>query len=119
MTDKEIQQAVLREVVFYTEAWDVGPGETSSFPTKWMRADGKTLYLVFSCVEAFSIAAGGGTGTRMANDTAEAVWPFRVSQTFYPRVQYPLGKRLPAAGRLHAHRPEPAQARSPRRPQPR
>ncbi|MEX2558635.1 MAG: serine hydrolase, partial [Pirellulales bacterium] len=41
--------------VFYSEAWDVGPGETSSFPTKWMSADGKTLYLVFSGDDAFSV----------------------------------------------------------------
>jgi hypothetical protein len=41
--------------VFYTEAWDVGPGETSSFPSKWMSADGKTLYLVFSGDDHFSV----------------------------------------------------------------
>jgi CubicO group peptidase (beta-lactamase class C family) len=41
--------------VFYTEDWDVGPGETSSFPTKWMSADGKTLYLVFSGNDCFSV----------------------------------------------------------------
>jgi hypothetical protein len=41
--------------VFYTEAWDVGPGETSSFPTKWMSADGKTLYLVFSGDDTFAV----------------------------------------------------------------
>jgi CubicO group peptidase (beta-lactamase class C family) len=41
--------------VFYTEAWDVGPGETCSFPTKWMSADGKTLYLVFSGDDTFAV----------------------------------------------------------------
>jgi hypothetical protein len=41
--------------VFYTESWDVGPGETSSFPTKWMSADGSTLYLVFSGDDSFSV----------------------------------------------------------------
>ena len=41
--------------VNFTEAWDVGPGETSSFPTKWMSADGKTLHLVFSGDDAFSV----------------------------------------------------------------
>jgi len=40
---------------FYTEAWDVGPGETSRFPTKWMSPDGRTCYLVFSGNDAFSI----------------------------------------------------------------
>lgn len=41
--------------VFYTAAWDVGPGETSSFPTKWMSADGKTLHLVFSGDDSFCV----------------------------------------------------------------
>jgi hypothetical protein len=30
--------------VYFTEKWDVGPGETASFPTKWMSADGKALH---------------------------------------------------------------------------
>jgi CubicO group peptidase (beta-lactamase class C family) len=41
--------------VFYTENWDVGPGETSSFPTKWMSADGKTCHLLFSGDDCFSV----------------------------------------------------------------
>jgi CubicO group peptidase (beta-lactamase class C family) len=41
--------------VFYTEEWDVGPGESSSFPAKWMSDDGKTLYLVFSGDDCFSV----------------------------------------------------------------
>ena len=41
--------------VFYTSRWDVGPGESSCFPTKWMSRDGKTLYLVFSGNDAFSV----------------------------------------------------------------
>jgi putative heme-binding domain-containing protein len=41
--------------VFYTPQWDVGPGETSSFPTKWMSKDGRTLYLVFSGEDSFSV----------------------------------------------------------------
>jgi CubicO group peptidase (beta-lactamase class C family) len=40
---------------FFTEAWDVGPGETSGFPTKWTSADGKTLHLVFSGDDSFSV----------------------------------------------------------------
>ena len=40
---------------FFTETWDVGPGETSCFPTKWMSADGKTLHLVFSGDDSFSV----------------------------------------------------------------
>ena len=38
---------------FATEKWDVGPGESASFPTKWMSTDGKTLHLVFSGDDSF------------------------------------------------------------------
>ena len=41
--------------VFETTDWDVGPGESSSFPTKWMSEDGKTLHLVFSGDDHFSV----------------------------------------------------------------
>jgi hypothetical protein len=41
--------------VFFTEEWDVGPGESSSFPAKWMSADGKTLHLVFSGGDYFAV----------------------------------------------------------------
>ena len=41
--------------VYYTENWDVGAGETGSFPTKWMTKDGKTMHLVFSGNDAFSV----------------------------------------------------------------
>jgi hypothetical protein len=40
---------------YFNDAWDVGPGETCSFPTKWMSADGKTVYLVFSGDDSFSV----------------------------------------------------------------
>lgn len=43
--------------VYYTDDWDMGPGETSSFPTKWMSEDGKTLHLVFSGDDYFSVRA--------------------------------------------------------------
>ena len=41
--------------VYYTEQWDVGPGERGSFPPKWMSADGRTMYLVFSGDDSFSV----------------------------------------------------------------
>jgi hypothetical protein len=41
--------------IYYTDDWDVGPGDTSSFPTKWMSADGRTLHLVFSGDDSFSV----------------------------------------------------------------
>jgi CubicO group peptidase (beta-lactamase class C family) len=40
---------------YFTTVWDVGPGETSCFPTKWISADGKTLHLVFSGDDSFSV----------------------------------------------------------------
>jgi CubicO group peptidase (beta-lactamase class C family) len=44
--------------VFYTDNWDIGPGETSSLPTKWMSADGRTVHLVFSCGDSFAVRQG-------------------------------------------------------------
>ena len=41
--------------VFFTERWDVGPGETASFPPKWMSPDDKALHLVFSGNDCFSV----------------------------------------------------------------
>jgi len=40
---------------YYTRAWDTGPGETASFPPKWIGDDGRTCYLVFSGDDAFSV----------------------------------------------------------------
>ncbi len=44
--------------VFHTDTWDVGPGESSSLPTKWMSADGRVVYLVFSGEDSFSVRKG-------------------------------------------------------------
>ncbi len=41
--------------LFFTPKWDVGPGETASFPTKWMSADGRSLALVFSGDDYFAV----------------------------------------------------------------
>lgn len=41
--------------VYYTKNWDVGPGDTSSLPTKWMSYDGKMCYLLFSGDDCFSV----------------------------------------------------------------
>lgn len=40
---------------YFTTRWDVGPGEHGDFPAKWMGADGKSLQLVFSGDDAFSV----------------------------------------------------------------
>jgi CubicO group peptidase (beta-lactamase class C family) len=41
--------------VFFTEQWDVGPGETQGVPAKWISADGRTIRLVFSGDDCFSV----------------------------------------------------------------
>jgi CubicO group peptidase (beta-lactamase class C family) len=41
--------------VFFAQQWDVGPGETSSIPTKWISADGREVHLVFSGDDHFSV----------------------------------------------------------------
>ena len=43
---------------FYTRQWDVGPGETSCLPTKWMSRDGRTIHIVFSGNDCFSVRRG-------------------------------------------------------------
>ena len=40
---------------YHADEWDVGPGETSGFPAKWISADGLTLFLVFSGDDCFSV----------------------------------------------------------------
>lgn len=44
--------------VFWTESWDVGPGETQHLPTKWMEADNRTIHLVFSGDDFLSVRRG-------------------------------------------------------------
>jgi hypothetical protein len=39
--------------VYFTRTWDVGPGESCSFPAKWMDADG--AHLAFSGNDSFSV----------------------------------------------------------------
>ena len=43
---------------FNTELWDTGPGETASLPTKWISSDGRTIYLLFSGEDCFSVREG-------------------------------------------------------------
>jgi Domain of unknown function (DUF4185) len=44
--------------VFETSHWDVGPGETMCLPTKWMSEDGRTIHLLFSGEDCFSVRKG-------------------------------------------------------------
>ncbi|MEX2263855.1 MAG: serine hydrolase [Bryobacteraceae bacterium] len=41
--------------VYFTPTWDVGPGENQHFPPKWMSAGGKTMHLIFSGDDIFSV----------------------------------------------------------------
>ena len=41
--------------VFFTDQWDIGPGELGCFPTKWMSKDGKTMVLVCSSDDQFTV----------------------------------------------------------------
>ncbi|WP_437203953.1 serine hydrolase [Planctomicrobium sp. SH664] len=41
--------------VDFTNDWDVGPGETGCFPSKWISDDGKEMALVFSGDDHFSV----------------------------------------------------------------
>ncbi len=43
---------------YYTQSWDVDPGDTASLPTKWMSDDGRTLHLVFSGDDCFAVRRG-------------------------------------------------------------
>jgi CubicO group peptidase (beta-lactamase class C family) len=40
---------------FFTDTWDVGPGESNHFPSKWLDADGRGGWLLFSGDDAFSL----------------------------------------------------------------
>jgi hypothetical protein len=40
---------------YFTERWDVGPGEHGDFPARWMSTDGREMYLVFSGDDNFSV----------------------------------------------------------------
>jgi hypothetical protein len=42
-------------LAFDTDNWDVGPGDSASFPAKWISPDGLTLHLVFSGDDSFAV----------------------------------------------------------------
>ena len=41
--------------VFYTEDWDVDPGESAHIPAKWISSDGTTCHLVFAGSDSFAV----------------------------------------------------------------
>ncbi len=46
------------ETVFYQREWDIGPGESTGMPAKWISKDGNSFYLVFSGDDYFSVRKG-------------------------------------------------------------
>jgi CubicO group peptidase (beta-lactamase class C family) len=58
--------------VYFAADWDVGPGETAGFPTKWMSADGCTLHLVGSGNDGFSVRRATLVVREPGPDGAEA-----------------------------------------------
>lgn len=44
--------------VYFTRRWDLGPGESGHIPTKWISRDGRTIHLVFSGDDSFSVRGG-------------------------------------------------------------
>jgi hypothetical protein len=53
--------------VCWTPTWDVEPGESANFPTKWMSADGRTVHLVFSGGDSFNVRRAVLTPTEARN----------------------------------------------------
>jgi CubicO group peptidase (beta-lactamase class C family) len=45
-------------LAYHTDEWDVGPGETMHLPAKWMSEDGRSIHLVFSGDDCFSVRRG-------------------------------------------------------------
>lgn len=45
-------------LAFHADEWDVGPGDTMHLPTKWMSDGGRTVHLVFSGDDCFSVRRG-------------------------------------------------------------
>jgi hypothetical protein len=66
---------------YFTEQWDVGPGEHGDFSAKWMSSDGTEAWLVFSGDDAFSLRSaefvlnagneGDGAGFRSNSGSQE------------------------------------------------
>jgi len=54
--------------IYYTESWDMGPGERAEIPSKWLSQDGKTGWLMSSTndeltVRKFYLETGAGQST--------------------------------------------------------
>jgi len=40
---------------FFTDTWDMGPGDLGCFPTRWMSPDGRLVYMVFSSEDNLAV----------------------------------------------------------------
>jgi CubicO group peptidase (beta-lactamase class C family) len=60
-------------LAFDAEDWDVGPGDSASFPAKWISPDGRTLHLVFSGEDSFAVREA--TVVRSSNGSGAAARP--------------------------------------------
>ena len=72
--------------VFFAEKWDVGPGETSSLPTKWMSPDGRSAHLVFSGDDYFSVRKAEFTTSRKTRISIEKDRWFINGRITYPNT---------------------------------
>ena len=80
---------------FFTNQWDAGPGDSASFPTKWMSADGKALYLVFSGDDNFSVRkAEFEVPANNGAPQGATVWPGKDWLTATPESQGMSSKQL-------------------------
>jgi len=74
-------------LAFDADDWDVGPGDSASFPSKWMSADGTTLHLVFSGNDSFSVRQATLVLERESSASAAPPKDFsgKVALSFPPR----------------------------------
>jgi hypothetical protein len=67
--------------VYYTENWGVAAGESQHIPSKWISADGKTFYMVFSGGDSFSVRKATLTLATSADDTTPPTAPSTLTAT--------------------------------------
>ena len=53
-------------VAYEVDNWDVGPGEHGDFPAKWISRDGRTVHLVFSGDDCFSVRRAEHSSPRVS-----------------------------------------------------
>ncbi|MEZ4713243.1 MAG: hypothetical protein R3A44_39010 [Caldilineaceae bacterium] len=97
---------------YYTTQWDMGPGETASFPPKWISSDGRSAWLLFSGDDNFSlrratfeISGSAPTATAIATATLQP------TNTPVPTPTLPPATPTPTA--THTPLPTPTQPTSP------